>query len=120
MEKIRKKRLFVFGLITLSIVTLIGGITYSFFVSGGITRNEEFGLKAGTMALTFSDGNNGINKKITIGESITKKFILENTGTVAASASIQWKNLVNTYINKSLSYRLMYFLLLFLYLYSIL
>ncbi|HBA38011.1 MAG TPA: hypothetical protein DCY94_04760, partial [Firmicutes bacterium] len=38
----------------------------------------------------------------------TKKFKIINTGTLEASLSLDWKNLVNTYLNRSLSYNLSY------------
>ena len=70
--------------------------------------NEEISLKAGTMALTFEDGDNGINEVLNFGETITKKFTLTNTGTMAASVKLSWFDLINTYTNGSLVYKLSY------------
>ncbi len=68
----------------------------------------EAHLKTGTLALVFSDGDNGINEELQVGNTITKKFTIENIGTLDGSLSLDWKNLINTYQNGSLSYSLTY------------
>ncbi len=94
----------IIGLILISFV-----VSYAFFITPGKNnRNEDITLKSGTIELVFSDGDNGINEALNFGDTIIKKFTLENTGTLAASVSLDWLNLINTYINGSLSYKLLY------------
>ena len=58
------------------------------------------------MSLTFADNDNGIGGVLNFGESITKKFTIENTGTLDAYAKISWFNITNTYLEGSLVYTL--------------
>ncbi len=98
--------LILFSLIVLLSVT---AITYAFFTVNIRNDNPQMvEMTAGTMALTFSDNDNGINGVLNFGDSITKKFIIENTGTLDAIAKISWLNLTNTYIEGSLTYTLEY------------
>ncbi len=56
------------------------------------------------MELVFTDNDSEvIGGEWEYGESVTKKFTLTNKGTAAASASLYWNNLINTYQNRSLS-----------------
>ena len=86
----------------LSVIT----ITYAYFVVGPQVQNQTAQVEAGTMSLTFSDNDNGIGGVLNFGESITKKFTIENTGTLDAYAKISWLNIVNTYSDGSLIYTL--------------
>ena len=56
--------------------------------------------------MKFDDGDNGISGTLNLGESIVKKFTLENTGTVDAYGKINWYNIVNTYTSDSLTWTL--------------
>ncbi len=96
----------LFALIVLLSVTTI---TYAFFtvnVSNDDAQTAE--ITAGTMALSFSDNDNGINEVLNFGDSVTKKFIIENTGTLDAYAEISWLDIINTYLEESLTYTLEY------------
>ena len=96
----------LFALIVLLSVT---AITYAFFTVNVSNDNAQTAeITAGTMALTFSDNDNGINEVLNFGDSVTKKFIIENTGTLDAIAKISWLNLTNTYLEGSLTYTLEY------------
>jgi len=95
--------------LSLSALFLILTLTVSYAFFTGITNNDkrqEAKLNTGTMALTFRDGNNGVSAKLMLGESVTKKFIIENTGSLEASLSLDWDQLINTYMDGSLTYRL--------------
>ncbi len=108
MSKLDRNHLLVilFALIVLLSVT---AITYAFFTVNVNNNNAQTAkITAGTMALTFSDNDNGINEVLNFGDSVTKKFIIENTGTLDAVAKISWLNLTNTYIEESLTYSLEY------------
>ncbi|HBA37955.1 MAG TPA: hypothetical protein DCY94_04470, partial [Firmicutes bacterium] len=103
-----KKKIMI-GISALMVV-VVGAIgSYAYF-SSGIQNNKNMAadLKTGTMALTFEDNDNGINAKLAFGESAIKKFKIINTGSVDASMSLDWDRLVNTYMNRSLSYNLTY------------
>ena len=101
----RDKKLAIF--ITIFTVLLLAGITYTFFaVSVSNTNNEKIQTSTATMSLVFDDNDNGVNASLNLGESIVKKFTLENTGTVDAYAKINWYNLVNTYTANSLTWTL--------------
>lgn len=91
-------------------IMLVGFLgSYAFYVNVvENNRNEEVSVKGAELALTFSDNDNGINAELEFGKSVTKKFTLENTGTVTGSVSLEWDNLINTYLNGSLTYRLEY------------
>ena len=65
-------------------------------------------LSMATLSLRFADNDNGIDAELGFGETVTKKFLIENTGTAEASLSLDWKNMVNTYLDGSLTYRLTY------------
>ena len=61
-----------------------------------------------TLSLRFADNDNGIDAELGFGETVTKKFLIENTGTAEASLSLDWNNMINTYLNDSLTFRLTY------------
>ena len=93
--------------ITVAAFLVLGGIGFAFFSSAvSNDNNEKFQTSTATMSLKFDDNDNGISANLNLGESVTKKFTLENTGTVDAYAKIKWHDLVNTYMNGSLSYTL--------------
>ena len=65
------------------------GITYAYFSSGvSNTNNEKVNANAATLSLVFEDNDNGISGNLSLGQSIIKKFTIENTGTVDAYAKI--------------------------------
>ena len=111
MEKFRKKKI-VIGLLIIStiVISLIGTYAY-FLVSVGETVNEKLIVKVGTMQLVFRDTDELVtNTEATLnfGDPITKEFEIENTGTLTAYAKISWDNLINTYLEESLTYTLEY------------
>ena len=112
MEKENKKRIVVFGIImgTVTLISVLG--TYAYFLSSiEETVNERLVVKAGTMQLVFRDTDEIVtNTEATMnfGDIITKEFEIENTGTLSAYAKISWDNIVNTYLEESLTYKLEY------------
>ena len=87
----------------LSVIT----VTYAYFIVGpSTTQNQTASLETGTMSLTFADNDNGVGGALNFGGSITKKFTIENTGTLDAYAKISWFNITNTYLEGSLIYTL--------------
>ena len=91
--------------ITVLSVMVLGGIAYAFF-SANIPNinNEKVQTKTASMSLAFADGDNGVSGSLNLGQSLIKKFSLENTGTTDAYGKINWHNLVNTYTDNSLTW----------------
>ncbi len=106
-EKRKKMIILTICAITLMLASILG--TYAYFVSSINNDNrQEAEVDTGTMRLRFADNDEGINAKLMLGESITKKFTLENTGTLDATVSIEWLDMINTYTEGSLTYTLEY------------
>ncbi len=97
-------------ILSLCVVTLVFACimgTYAYFiinVNNDDRQNAQ--IDTGTMKLTFADGNPTINERIMLGENKTKTFTLENTGDLDAVVSIDWLDIVNTYMEGSLTYTL--------------
>ena len=103
----RKKDQTLASQITILSLFLIIGVVYAFFSSTLSNANRESAsVETATIALRFDDNDSGISGILNLGESIEKRFTLENTGTKEAYAKINWVNLVNTYMQDSLTYTL--------------
>ena len=84
--------------ITLMLASILG--TYAYFMSNiNNDSRQEAEVDTGTMRLRFADNDEGINAKLMLGESITKKFTLENTGTLDATVSIEWLDMISFFIH---------------------
>ncbi len=96
----------VFITVIVCALTLIGFLgSYAFFINSvENNKNQEVTVETGTMVLTFSDGNNGFNRELDFGESAEKTFTIENRGTKEGIISVSWMNLLNTYLEGSLTY----------------
>ena len=106
-EKRKKMMILLLCIAALMLVSILG--TYAYFTSNiNNDKRQEAEVDMGTMRLRFADNDNGINTRLTFGESITKKFTLENTGTLDATVSIEWLDMINTYTEGSLTYTLFY------------
>lgn len=96
------------GILIVSIicsVVLLGVLSsYAYFINDILGQEQEVTLNTGSLELVFEDGNDGINASLNFGESIEKYFTIENTGTLDAVTKINWLNLVNTYLEGSLTY----------------
>ena len=105
----KKKRLMITLLLVISILMCVG-FAYAYLAAGvNNDRAQTASITTGTMNLTFADGTTVLNAtEITIGESVTKTFTIENTGSLDATASMYFKNLKNTYMERSLIYTLEY------------
>ncbi len=102
----KRKRVTLLTIIA-SMTFLLTTISYAFFSTvADNSRSLKAELSTANLALTFADGDNGVNAKLNFGESTTKKFKIANTGTGIASLSLDWKELINTYLDGSLSYKL--------------
>ena len=102
----KKKRLMITLLLVISILMFVG-FAYAYLAAGvNNDKAQTASITTGTMNLTFADNDNGINEQMVIGNTITKKFKIQNTGSLDATASIYWSNLINTYMRDSLTYEL--------------
>lgn len=108
MEKNKKIKI---TLVILGIFAMVMTVSLSFAYFMTVVNNDdrmEATVVTGTMALTFKDNDAGINANLTHGQSVVKKFTIENTGTRDAYAGIYFKDLVNTYTSGSFTYDLEY------------
>ena len=94
----------------ISAALLLGFLgSYAYFIStGNNNQNQSANIQTGNMALTFSDGTSSFQGGLNFGESATKTFTIENTGSLEAKAKINWLNLTNTYLKGSLTYTISY------------
>ncbi len=90
-----------------SILTIVSAVSYAYFTASGEVRKMEATISTGTTSARFADNDMGLTGELKFGESITKKFTIENTGTTEARVKMYWKDLVNTYILGSLTYTLL-------------
>ncbi|HBA37419.1 MAG TPA: hypothetical protein DCY94_01720, partial [Firmicutes bacterium] len=104
----KRRRLVITLMLATALLVTIGS-AFAYFTSIlNNDRAEKMTLKTGTMALVFEDNDKGINKSLAFGETVTKKFTIENTGTLDASLSLDFLKLQNSYLHRSLSYNLTY------------
>ncbi len=107
-EKTKKRNIIIILSIICSLV-LVGILTtYSYLSAPPKIRNEDIKVNAGDLKLIFEDNDSGINKRLAVEETVTKKFVLENKGSLDAHVDFDWINLINTYIYGSLVYKLSY------------
>jgi len=105
-----KKEKILTTVLLLIAVFVFTGFAYA-YLAGGISNanRQEATITTGTMNLTFRDGTTSLAAtSMTIGTSVTKTFTIENTGTLEGTASMYFKDLINTYMAESMSYRLEY------------
>jgi len=108
-ETNNKKEKTVITVIAIAIVLLAVAGSYAFFVANVNNDNKQVvELKTANMSLRFADNDGGISASLDFGKSITKEFLIENNGLVDANANMYWKDLTNTYLEQSLTYKLEY------------
>jgi len=104
------KNLISLMVLCVSIVALTVSLTYAYFVSSSTEPvNEVFKTTTGVLSLSFRDNDEtveNIEGTWNLGDTIEKELILENTGTIDTYARISWDNLINTYLEESLTYTL--------------
>ena len=102
-----KKKLVLTILIVIVLLVTIS-ISYAYFSIIGTNAPQTISFNAGTLSLSFRDNDNGIHQTLNFGETVTKKFTIENDGTREAYATMIFKNMINTYLQGSLQYSLEY------------
>lgn len=101
-----KKKSILIASIICSLILVGLFSSYAYFQILNTNKEEKMTLKAGVLALTFNDGSASFQGNLNFGESAIKEFTIENTGTLDAAAFIEWKDLINTYTEGSLTYTL--------------
>jgi len=105
--KSRKKLLNL--ILAFLILLILISMSYAFFTSVvNNSKSQGIDLNTGILRLRFADDDEGINEVLDFGKSVTKKFLIENIGTLDATVDIYWDNLINTYLEQSLTYKLEY------------
>jgi len=108
-KEILKNRKALILIVSVLVLVLTLTISYAFFSStNDNTKKQEAELKTGTMILRFADNDGGISATLDFGKSVTKDFLIENLGTLDATANMYWRDLTNTYLEQSLTYKLEY------------
>jgi len=109
-EKIvNNKQKTMITVIALLLVLLAVAGSYAFFTANTNNDNrQEAEIKTANMSLRFADNDGGITATLDFGEQVTKEFLIENTGDIDAVVDMYFKDLTNTYLEKSLTYKLEY------------
>ena len=91
-----------------SILTIVSTISYAYFSTLAEMKPVQTVINTATVSATFKDYGVAVKGSLNFGESITKKFTIENTGTTEANVKLYFKDLINTYTEESLTYTLSY------------
>ena len=91
-----------------SVLTIIGSISYAYFTAMGEITPMDATLNTANVSVKFSDNDLGLNVELNFGDSVTKKFTIENTGTADAKIKMFFDEMINTYTEGSLTYILSY------------
>jgi len=91
------------------VLLLVISVSYAYFTASiSNTNKQNITVTAGTLSLVLADkdSTSTITGTLGAGDSVTKEFTIENTGSQDVYAKVQWKNLVNTYLLGSMQYTL--------------
>ena len=105
---LRTKRMICLLVAIASVLTIVGSVSYAYFTAMGEVTPMDATLNTATVSVKFSDNDLGLNAVLNFGESVTKKFTIENTGTADASVKMFFEQMINTYTKGSLTYTLFY------------
>ncbi|MCI8498369.1 MAG: hypothetical protein HFG33_03115 [Bacilli bacterium] len=108
-ERNNRKKIFILGICAIAIILASTLGTYAYFMTNlGREEKHELTITTGTLSLVFEDNSYGINATLSLGESVTKEFKIRNTGTQDVTTNMLFSEMVNTYMEESLSYSLEY------------
>lgn len=62
--KLKTKKTIAFGIMIISILTIMGSISFAYFTAMTDSTPQEASGSTGVMELTFSDGDSGINTQL--------------------------------------------------------
>ncbi len=105
---LKTKRMICMLVAIASVLTIVGSVSYAYFTAMGEVTPMDATLNTATVSVKFSDNDLGLNAELNFGESVTKKFTIENTGTADAKVKMFFDQMTNTYIEGSLTYTLSY------------
>ncbi len=105
---LKTKRMICLLIAIASVLTIIGSVSYAYFTAMGEVTPMDATLNTATVSVKFSDNDLGLNAELNFGESVTKKFKIENTGTADAKVKMFFDQMINTYTEGSLTYTLSY------------
>ncbi len=105
---LRTKRMICLLVAIASVLTIVGSVSYAYFFAMGEVTPMDATLNTATVSAKFSDNDLGLNAVLNFGESATKKFTIENTGTADAAVKMFFDEMINTYTEGSLTYTLSY------------
>ncbi len=99
----KKKTTIMISIIGVALfVAAIAGTSYAFFAANVETKgeNNKTNVTTGDIKAVFSDGEQLDVENIIPGDTISKTFSLENTGTIAIKYKIVINNVENTFSRK--------------------
>ncbi len=105
---LKTKRMICLLVAIASVLTIVGSVSYAYFTAIGEVTPMDATLNTATVSVKFSDNDLGLSAVLNFGESVTKKFKIENTGTADAKVKMFFDQMVNTYSEGSLTYTLSY------------
>jgi len=105
---LRTKRMLCLLIAIASVMTIVGSVSYAYFTAMGEVTPMDATLNTAYVSVKFSDNDLGLNAELNFGESVTKKFMIENTGTADAKIKMYFDQMINTYTEGSLTYTLSY------------
>ena len=102
----KNKRVLIIVASAVLLLTVIT-VAYAYFVATvSVPKQQIITAETGTMRLVMNDGNAGWSEVWDFGESKSKTFTLQNTGSLPVTVDLYWKNLVNTFLEGSMVYSL--------------
>ena len=102
------KRLSCLLIAIVSVLTIVGSVSYAYFTAMGEVTPMDATLNTATVSVNFRDNDLGMNAVLNFGDFVTKKFTIENTGTADAKVKMFFDEMTNTYTEGSLTYTLSY------------
>ena len=105
---LRTKRMLCLLIAIASVMTIVGSVSYAYFTAMGEVTPMDATLNTAYVSVKFSDNDLGLNAELNFGNSVTKKFTIENTGTADAKIKMFFDKMTNTYTEGSLTYTLSY------------
>ncbi len=105
---LKTKRMICLLIAIASVLTIVGSVSYAYFTAMGEVSPLDAKLDTANVSVTFRDNDLGLSAVLNLDESVTKKFTIENTGTVDASVKMYFDEMINTYTEGSLTYTLFY------------
>ena len=103
----RNKKTLIITIVSILLLSVVA-VTYAYFASGVNNENpSRVSVQAGNMEMTLTNGSGDITQVLQPGSApIEYTFTIENNGTYNVFAKVSWLDLINTYTQGSLVYKL--------------